>query len=208
MKERSETAVETEKQADRAGVDENRIFTIPNLMSLFRLLLIPVIVWLYVKEKKYLVVAGLLVLSGLTDVTDGFIARHFNQISNLGKILDPVADKFTEGIMMILLAFRYPAMWFAIGAFALGALLMPLWGLKAMWADKGVNSARWHGKATTVVLYIIIAVLLVSTSISEKTANILILTATAVALANMTAYGLFYRKLLKNTAVQEEKQAD
>ena len=103
-----------------------RIVTVPNLMSLFRLLLIPLIVWVYLKLQKYWLVAALLLLSGATDVADGFVARHFNQVSNLGKMLDPVADKLTEGVLMILLALRHPLLWAVVAVFAVGAFLPPL----------------------------------------------------------------------------------
>ena len=68
----------------------NRIFnkkdilTIPNLLSLFRLLMIPVIVWLYVKEKNYYAAAAMVLISGATDIADGIIARKFNMISDFG----------------------------------------------------------------------------------------------------------------------------
>lgn len=74
---------------------EKKIFTIPNLLSAFRLLLIPVFVWAYCIKKAYLLTAGVLLLSGLTDMADGFIARRFHMISDLGKMLDPIADKLS-----------------------------------------------------------------------------------------------------------------
>ena len=117
------------------------------------LLLIPVIMWVYLAKKDYVLVAVLLVVSGITDVADGFIARHFNQVSNLGKMLDPVADKFTEGILMILLALRYPLMWVLVGIFAVGAFLMSFWGIRAINRSHLVNAAHWYGKITTVFLY-------------------------------------------------------
>ena len=70
---------------------KKEILTIPNLLSLFRLLLIPVYMSIYWKENYYLA-AAILVVSCLTDAVDGWIARRFNMISNLGKLLDPVAD--------------------------------------------------------------------------------------------------------------------
>ena len=90
----------------------NRIFnkkdilTIPNLLSLFRLLMIPVIVWLYVKEKNYYAAAAMVLISGATDIADGIIARKFNMISDFGKILDPMADKLTQGALIICLSFK------------------------------------------------------------------------------------------------------
>ena len=70
----------------------NRIITVPNLLSFFRLCLIPVIIWNYCVKKNPLLAGEILLLSCLTDLADGYIARRFHRISNLGKILDPVAD--------------------------------------------------------------------------------------------------------------------
>ena len=72
---------------------ENRIVTLPNALTLFRVLLIPVFVWLYGSLKNHVWSAAVLGFSALTDLADGWIARHFRMESNLGRILDPVADK-------------------------------------------------------------------------------------------------------------------
>ena len=93
-----------------AGSSQNKILTIPNLLSLFRLCLIPVFMWLYCVEKNYLWTGIILIISGLTDTVDGFVARHFNMISDLGKILDPVADKLTQAAMLFCLLTRFPLM--------------------------------------------------------------------------------------------------
>lgn len=74
------------------------VFTIPNLLSLFRLVLIPVYVAIYLNAQElweYFLAAAILAVSCLTDMIDGKIARHYNMISTLGKILDPIADKAT-----------------------------------------------------------------------------------------------------------------
>ena len=68
-------------------------FSIPNLMGYFRLLLIPVFCYLYLAKEAYHWAAGVVLLSSLTDLFDGMIARKFNMITNLGKALDPIADK-------------------------------------------------------------------------------------------------------------------
>lgn len=101
-----------------SGKTENKILTIPNLLSAFRLLLIPVFIWTYCFRSEYLLTAGLLLLSGLTDMADGFIARRFHMVSNLGKMLDPVADKLTQGAMLVCLVTRFPMMWFPLGLLA------------------------------------------------------------------------------------------
>ena len=76
---------------------KENVLTIPNLLSLFRLLLIPVIVWLYCVRQDYRWTIVALAVSGLSDILDGIIARKFNMVSDLGKILDPCADKLTPG---------------------------------------------------------------------------------------------------------------
>ena len=78
---------------------KKEIFTIPNLLSLFRLVLIPVYVVIYLNARApedYFLAGGILAVSCLTDLVDGKIARHFNMISTVGKVLDPVADKSTQ----------------------------------------------------------------------------------------------------------------
>lgn len=88
----------------------NEIFdgclTIPNLISVIRILLIPVIAVLYYKNYIWWTVF-VIFISGLSDAVDGKIARKFNQVSNLGKLLDPVADKFTIFALAIVLFLKF-----------------------------------------------------------------------------------------------------
>jgi len=67
-----------------------KVFTIPNILSMVRIALIPIIVWLYHVKNNPTVAAAVVVVSGITDVVDGIIARKFNMISDLGKALDPL----------------------------------------------------------------------------------------------------------------------
>ena len=95
------------------------IFTIPNILSMFRLLLLPVIVYMYMNQKDYVLTGTLLVISGVTDLLDGYIARTFNMMSNLGKILDPVADKATQAVVLLCLVTRLDGLLFLLYAFLL-----------------------------------------------------------------------------------------
>ena len=199
----------TEPQAARqetGDVPVDRIWTVPNVMSFFRLLLIPVIMWVYLAKKDYVLVAVLLVVSGITDVADGFIARHFNQVSNLGKMLDPVADKFTEGILMILLALRYPLFWADVVIFAVGAFLMSFWGIRAINRSHLVNAAHWYGKITTVFLYASIFTLLLWEKIPKAAANAIIVICGLLVIGNVTMYGLFYMRLRRERLKQGLKK--
>ncbi len=89
----------------------NKIITIPNILSFFRLCLIPLLAWRYCVKKDYTGAAIILLVSGFTDILDGFIARRFHMVSNIGKALDPVADKMTQIAMLICLLTNFPLMW-------------------------------------------------------------------------------------------------
>jgi cardiolipin synthase (CMP-forming) len=88
-----------------AAPGEDRILTIPNIISVVRLLCVPVFLWLLFDQENKVAAAGLLAVLGATDWIDGYIARHYDQVSNLGKILDPVADRvlLIVGVVAILI---------------------------------------------------------------------------------------------------------
>ena len=130
-----------------------KILTIPNVLSFFRLCLIPVFVWTYCEKKDYMLTALAVFVSGVTDVVDGFIARRFHMISDFGKILDPVADKLTQGALILCLTVTYDWMKWLIILFALKECAMLIMGYLAIRKEDSVNSAQWHGKLNTVMLY-------------------------------------------------------
>ena len=87
---------------------------VPNALTLFRILLIPVYLWRYLtaqSQMDYLTAAGILLLSALSDTMDGYIARRFHQITQLGKILDPAADKLTLAAVIVSLWLTRPNWW-------------------------------------------------------------------------------------------------
>ena len=132
---------------------ENRIITIPNFLSVCRILMIPVFIWAYSCRKEYPLAFLILCLSGITDLVDGFIARTFHMVSNLGKALDPLADKLTQGAVLLCLGSRYPQMLFLAGLLVAKEIITGLMSLSAIHKTKEVKSADWHGKVTTCLLY-------------------------------------------------------
>ena len=131
---------------------EGRILTVPNLLSAFRLSLIGLIVWLYVEKENYTAAAVVFLLSGLTDAVDGFIARRFHQVSNLGKALDPLADKLTQLAVGLCLLQRWPLFRFLCMEMAVKEIAVALAHLSAIRSSGQVNSADWHGKVTTALM--------------------------------------------------------
>ena len=154
--------------------NENRIVTLPNALTLFRVLLIPVFVWLYGSLKDHVWSAVVLGLSALTDLVDGWTARHFHMESNLGRILDPVADKLTQAVMCLTLLNRYPSMLVLLIFFGVKEALLATLGYCYMRRTGIVNSARWYGKASSIVQYGVILGIILSPEISDYTAHVLI----------------------------------
>lgn len=177
---------------------KDQVLTIPNLLSAVRLMLIPLIVWLYCKKQAYFAAVAVIVLSGITDIADGIIARKFNMVSDLGKILDPIADKLTQAAMIICLISRYEWMLWLFLLFAIKEFVMGISGLIVIKKKDVVNSAQWFGKLTTVVLYTVMILLFSFPSINAAWANAMILVCAAVMMLSMVKYLLFYRKLLRN----------
>lgn len=170
--------------------------TVPNLLSLLRLLLIPVILWLYLGRNDHLAAAAFIGISGLTDVADGYIARRFHQISDLGKLLDPLADKLTQMAMLLCLVTRYAALWMVIGLFAVKELISWILGALVICREHGIRSARWFGKVNTVVLYLVLAALFLFPHIPLKTSDLLIGVSTAVMMITFYLYTRCYVKAL------------
>ena len=126
----------------RKYLKKENILTIPNLLSLIRILLIPFIIWLYCAQKAYLCTIIVIALSGFTDIIDGIIARKFNMVSDVGKVLDPVADKLTQATLVICLTARYPWMWALLALFAVKECLMLLWGYLTLKITDTINIAK------------------------------------------------------------------
>lgn len=154
-----------------------KIVTIPNVLSLFRLILAVVFLVIYLNakdQKGYYIAFGILVLSAVTDVVDGKIARHFHMVSDLGKILDPFADKLTQGFVMLALVSRYPAMVIEVGIFVMKEAYMSFMGLKVISTTGENNGALWFGKLNTVILYGTSMILILFYDIPVVLANIMI----------------------------------
>lgn len=144
---------------------KKEIFSIPNILTYFRILLIPVFVVLYINSKEnlsfHIASIAVVALSGLTDMLDGKIARHCNMITELGKIIDPVADKLTQCAIMVCLAVRYPLLWTFIGALVIKEITMAVLGMVFLKKGRKLKGAHWYGKVSTVVFYLVMITLLV-----------------------------------------------
>lgn len=155
--------------------DKKDIFTIPNLMGYCRILLIPVFCYFYIVKEEYLLAVGIVLISALSDLFDGYIARRFNMVTELGKALDPVADKLTHAALALCLAFRYPLMWALIVLMLIKEGYMGIMGLIFLRKEQMLNGAMWFGKVCTALLFIILLVLFLFPHLPLTLVNILII---------------------------------
>lgn len=129
--------------------NSDRVWTLPNVLSMARLAGVPVFLWLVLGPEEDLWALGLLMLSGFTDFLDGYLARKLDQFSSLGEVLDPVADRLYILAVVLALAMRDIIPWWV-------ALLLPLrdlllWGLVPFLRTRGYSALPVHflGKAAT-----------------------------------------------------------
>ena len=138
----------------------NQNLTVPNALSVLRIIVIPFFAWFFMQDQLAIAVA-LLVLSGLSDCVDGFIARKLNQVTELGKMLDPLADKLTQGVVALCLAIKFPVICPALLVFILKELVMLCGAILLLKKKKRPCAAQWYGKVATVMFYISVSVIVV-----------------------------------------------
>ena len=167
---------------------KHKIITIPNILSLFRLLLIPVIMWLYIVKEDPVLTTVILALSGITDIVDGIIARKCHMVSDFGKAFDPVADKLTQIAMLFCLVSRFKWMLLPLCVMVIKEVTAGILGLLVIRKTGKVDGAVWHGKATTVSLYSMMIIHLIWYNIPSVISGILIGACTALVLLSAFMY--------------------
>ncbi len=148
---------ENKKKPDyRSRLSRDQILTIPNILSFVRLALIPLIIWLYVGLGNEFAAFIVILISSLTDIVDGFIARKFNMITDFGKMIDPVADKLTQLAILFCLVYKFPFILLPLCIMPVKEIVSFVIRLRLFHKSEEVLGAVWHGKVNTVILYIMI----------------------------------------------------
>ena len=133
------------------------VFTIPNLISMIRLMLIPVYIYIYLnatQTRDYYIAGGILVVSCLTDMIDGQIARKFHMTSTLGKLLDPIADKLTQLALIVCLSIQYPLLRVSLLLLLCKELFQAIAASFMFRRGKALPGAILPGKICTTVLFV------------------------------------------------------
>ncbi len=128
------------------------------------------------------------IISGLTDIIDGFIARKFDMISDFGKAFDPVADKLTQIAMMFCLVTRFPLMLIPLVILTVKEVLAAIMNMITLKKAGYVVSAVWHGKLNTVLIYATMFIHIVWFNIPSTVSNVLIIVCIVMMLISSFLY--------------------
>lgn len=183
---------------------KREIFSIPNLLSLFRLILIPVYAALYLnatEDYQFFIAGTILAASCLTDMIDGRIARKFNMITTLGKVLDPLADKLTQFTLTICLSSKYPALYPVLGLFVIKELFQLSLGIFFLRKGKMLSGALMTGKICTTVLFISLIALVLFPNMNTIAVNLISVTDTLFLAIAFSGYIAVY--LGRNTKLKD-----
>ena len=188
---------------------KKEVFTIPNILTMVRILLIPVYIIIYLNARQpedYRVAAFILAISCLTDAVDGFIARRFNMISNLGKFLDPVADKLTQLALTICLSIRYEVLRPVLVLFLIKEFFQLFATIFYFRKGKMLGGALIAGKICTTVLFISLILLVFFPQMSMETVRLISMIDFAFLINAFVCYFLAFFGKRKESHLQDMEQ--
>ncbi len=193
-------------------LDAKHIFTVPNILSYIRIILIAPFIVFFLYE-KYIAAAICLILSGLSDCVDGFLARKLNQITRLGKVLDPIADKLTLLAVGVCICIKEPLVIPAIIVMIIKDGLM-LSGATYM-VNKGVIpfASEWYGKVGTLCFYTSVTAIVVFELVVKVPnfwiASVIMLSVTTfIMLYSLFRYSQIFRRMMAEAKENNKTQTE
>lgn len=172
----------------------NRVLTVPNLISFLRICSIPYLAWLITKNHMILALI-VLAISAFSDCIDGYIARRWNQVSKLGQILDPIADRLLIIFSTIALAIAKIIPWWALVLVVLRDVIMAALVVLLAQHDYGPLPVNFVGKAGTALIMLAIVSLMIVYAVSTEAMFVLYAAAIACGVWGVVLYwyaGLLY----------------
>lgn len=139
------------------------LFKLPNILCYLRILMVPLFLYIYFTaetQHDYYLATLVVMASGITDFLDGQIARRCNMITDLGRIIDPVADKLMQLAMVVALMFKIQYMYLLVIYLVVKEAATAAFGFVCMkTVHRRLNGAKWYGKVCTALLYVVMLVL-------------------------------------------------
>ncbi|MBQ9964811.1 MAG: CDP-alcohol phosphatidyltransferase family protein [Clostridia bacterium] len=183
------------------------VWNIPNTLSLVRIVLLPVFAVLYFNEHVVWAVVVLL-LSGLTDLLDGVIARRFHQITEVGKLLDPAADKLTQVTVLMCLVVQYPALIPLAVICLTKEILQAIGGWILFSKNATIRGSKWFGKLSTALFYAVMLLIVVWTDMPKTVLIVLVALVAATMLFSFFKYMMIYLKIRKPSKDEQAVSAE
>lgn len=177
--------------------------SIPNMISIGRIFLVPVFALLYT-QGKVMAAMGVLLLSAASDVLDGAIARHFHMETELGRALDPIADKLIQAAMMLCALWRTPSMWLLLGLHILRELCLGVMSLYVLRITGHVYSAKWYGKVCTACVYTVMIAALAFPQIPGRIIDLGVTVCGLLMALCLLGYMLNFQKILVQHGEKQE----
>ena len=186
-----------------------KLKNIPNVLSIIRICLVGVFVYVFFSNHPNNLIWALVVFlsAGLTDVIDGFLARRFNWITNLGKILDPLADKLMQCTVLVCMLIKDMIPLWLVIPFILKEFLILLGGLLVIKKRKVVVVSNIFGKATVVLFYAAIVFCITAREFLEKNPVVLYIVCSFVLIAAISAFVNYITGYFKALKKQESSSA-
>lgn len=171
------------------------LFKLPNILCYIRIIMVPVFLYVYFtadRQSDYYIATAVVLASGITDFLDGQIARRCNMITDLGRIIDPIADKLMQLAMVVALTMKIEYMWILVLYLVIKEVVTSITGLYVIKKfERRLNGAKWYGKVCTALLYVVMLVLVAFPKIDAKVQNTLLV----VCAGSLTLAFVMYMRL-------------
>lgn len=178
--------------------------SIPNIISIGRIFLVPLFALMY-SRGNVTGAMGVLLLSAASDVLDGAIARHCHMETELGRALDPIADKLIQAAMMLCALERTPSVWLLLGLHLLRELSLGAMGIYVLRVTGHVYGSKWYGKLCTLCIYTVMICALAFPEIPAHIIDAGVMACGVLVAFCLCAYMINFQKILLRHSRSEEE---
>lgn len=186
------------------------LIKLPNILCYVRIAMVPIFLYVYftaAEPKDYYMATFIVMLSGITDFLDGQIARRCNMITDLGKIIDPVADKLMQFAMLVALTLNIRYMYLLVIFMIIKEAVSAITGFLVMRKKhRRLNGAKWYGKVSTMVLYMVMLVLIAFPHMEVNLQSVLIIICAAALTFSFVMYMRIYFIMVRDSKCGDEEK--
>ncbi|MDD3238787.1 MAG: CDP-alcohol phosphatidyltransferase family protein [Lachnospira sp.] len=186
------------------------LIKLPNILCYLRIIMVPVFLYVYftaTEPKDYYMATFIVMLSGLTDFLDGQIARRCNMITDLGRIIDPVADKLMQLAMLVALTWNIKYMYILVIYLIIKEAVSAITAFIVMKKkNRRLNGAKWYGKVSTAVLYLVMLALIAFPHMEIILQSILIIICAAALTLSFVMYMRIYVIMIRDSKIGNDDQ--